>query len=297
MKYVLVTPARNEEAFIKKTLDSVCSQTVLPERWVVVDDGSTDRTSEIVSEYASRFPWIELIRQPLRAERHFAGKALAFQAGFERLQSLAFDVIGNIDADVSFESDYMEFLLYKFEERPQLGVAGTAMREDHFEALKDSFYHEQDVAGNCQLFRRACFKDIGGYTPSKLGGIDWIAVRTARLKGWETRAFTEKLFYHYRAMGTAEGGILKARFNYGRKDYLFGNHPVWQLLRVTYQIFKWPYMIGGVALLCGYLYAFATRIQRPMTPELLRFHRQEQLERLRRLVVDFARTGRLVLRS
>ena len=297
MKYVLITPARNEAAFIARTLESVCSQTVLPEKWVVVDDGSTDETPEIVSQYARRFPWIELVRQPPRAERHFAGKALAFHTGFERVQSLDFDVVGNIDADVSFEPDYIEFLLRKFEERHGLGVAGTAMREINFEALKDSFYHEQDVAGNCQLFRRACFKDIGGYTPSKLGGIDWIAVRMARLKGWETRAFPEKLFYHYRPMGTAESGILKARFNYGRKDYFLGNHPVWQVLRVTYQIFKRPYVIGGLALLSGYLYALVTRTERPVTDELLQFHRQEQLARLRKLFADLVRTRRLVLRS
>jgi len=297
MKYVLITPARNEEAFIEKTLSSVCSQTVLPERWVVVDDGSTDRTADIVSDYAERFPWIELVRRPQRAERHFAGKALAFHAGFERLKFIDFDIVGNIDADVSFEPDHFEFLLRKFRERPRLGVAGTAMRESHFVALTDSFYHEQDVAGNCQLFRLACFKDIGGYTPNKLGGIDWIAVRMARLKGWETRAFPEKLFYHYRPMGTAEGGILKARFNYGRKDYFLGNHPVWQILRVTYQLFKWPYVIGGLALLAGYLYALVTRMQRPVTPELLRFHRQEQLARLRKLFADLARTRRVTLRS
>jgi glycosyltransferase involved in cell wall biosynthesis len=297
MKYVLITPARNEEAFIEKTLESVCSQTVLPERWVVVDDGSTDKTANIVSDYARRFPWIELVHRPARAERHFAGKALAFQTGFDRLQSIEFDVVGNIDADVSFEPDYIEFLLQKFRERPRLGVAGTAMCEPHFDALKDSFYHEQDVAGNCQLFRLACFKDIGGYTPNKLGGIDWIAVRMARLKGWETHAFPERLFYHYRVMGTAEGGILKARFDYGRKDYFLGNHPVWQVFRVTYQMFKWPYVIGGLALLCGYLYGLVTRMKRPVTRELLRFHRREQLARLRKLFADFARTGRVTLRS
>lgn len=298
MKYALVTPARNEEAFIDKTLDSVCKQTVLPERYVVVDDGSTDRTAEIVLDYTRRFPWIELLKRPPRPDRSFAGKAYSFQAGFERLlQSVEFDVVGNIDADVSFEPDYFEFLLAKFRERPRLGVAGTAMSEPHFVALRDSFYHEQDVAGNCQLFRLACFRDIGGYVPSKLGGIDWIAVRTARLKGWETRAFPEKLFYHYRPMGTAEAGHLKARFDYGRKDYFLGNHPLWQVFRVTYQMRKWPYVVGGLVLLSGYLYGLVTRMERPVTPELLRFHRQEQLLRLRKLFGHFVRTGQLKLRS
>jgi glycosyltransferase involved in cell wall biosynthesis len=297
MKYVLVTPARNEEAFVEKTLQSVVKQTVLPLRWVIVDDGSTDRTAEIVKEYAQQFSWIELLQRPRRADRNFAGKAYSFDAGFRRLESFDFDLIGCLDADVSFDADYFEFLIKKFRENQHLGVAGTAMHEPHFHALKDSFYSDQDVAGNCQVFRLACLRDIGGYVPSKLGGVDWIAVRTARLKGWQTRAFPDKLFFHHRAMGTAEGGILKARFDYGRKDYFLGNHPLWQVFRIAYQMCKWPYVIGGLALLSGYLYGLAMRIERPVTPELIRFHRREQMSRLRRRFLGFPESRRAKARS
>ena len=110
MKYVLVTPARNEEAFIAKTLDSMITQTVLPERWVIVDDGSTDRTAELVESYVKRYPWIELVRRPQRPERSFAGKAHAFNAGLERVSSLEFDVVGNLDGDISFEPATITFL-------------------------------------------------------------------------------------------------------------------------------------------------------------------------------------------
>ena len=107
MKYVLITPAHNEAAFIDKTLESVCAQTSPPERWVIVDDGSTDGTAEIVLSHANRYPWIELIRRPQRLDRSFAGKVQAFNAGLERAQSLQFDIIGNLDADLSFEPDYL----------------------------------------------------------------------------------------------------------------------------------------------------------------------------------------------
>jgi glycosyltransferase involved in cell wall biosynthesis len=297
MTYVLITPARNEAAFIKKTLDSVCVQTVPPERWVIVDDGSTDRTAEIVESYAKRHSWIELIRRSQRLDRNFAGKAHAFNAGFERVRSLPFEVIGNLDADISFESDYFEFLLGKFCEFPRLGVAGTPMREANYHALKDSFYNERDVFGACQLFRRECFQEVGGYTPIKWGGIDWVAVRTARLKGWQTRAFSEKFFYHHRPMGATESNTWKARFDYGRKDYFLGNHPLWQVFRVSFQMMKRPYVLGGLALLSGYFYSFASRMKRPVAAELLKFHRQEQLERLRHLLVHFVKTGRLRLQS
>src|SRR5215469_12665570 len=125
MKYVLITPARNEQALIKKVLDSMISQTAVPERWVIVDDGSTDQTAAIVQAYAQRFPWIELVRRPQNAERSFAGKVRAFNAGFERVKSIDYDVVGNLDADLSFDADYLQFLMRKFEEDPDLGVAGT----------------------------------------------------------------------------------------------------------------------------------------------------------------------------
>jgi biofilm PGA synthesis N-glycosyltransferase PgaC len=297
VKYVLITPAHNEETFIGKTLASMVTQTVLPERWVIVDDGSTDRTAEIVESYAKRHSWIELIRRSQRLDRNFAGKAHAFNAGFERVRSLSFEVIGNLDADISFEHDYFEFLLGKLTEHPRLGVTGTTMREANHDPLKDTFYDFRDVFGACQLFRRECFEEVGGYTPIKWGGIDWVAVRTARLKGWQTRSFSEKFFYHHRPMGATESNTWKARFDYGRKDYFLGNHPLWQIFRVTFQMAKRPYVVGGVLLLSGYFYSFASRIQRPVAPELLRFHRREQLERLKHLWLHFVKTGRLRLKS
>ncbi len=221
----------------------------------------------------------------------------AFNAGFERVRPLAFDVIGNLDADISVEPEYFQFLLSKFAELSQLGVAGTAMREASYDAIKDSFYHESDVFGGCQLFRRKCFEEVGGYTPIKWGGIDWIAVRTARLKGWQTKSFCDKLFYHHRPMGETESTTWKARFDYGRKEYLLGNHPFWQIFRVSYQMLKRPYLIGGLVLLLGYVYSFASRMKRPVDAELLKFHRKEQLSRLKCLFVRFLKTGRLELHS
>src|SRR5262249_29412719 len=164
MKYILITPARNEEAFIEKTLDSVITQTRLPERWVIVDDGSTDRTAEIVETYAKRHSWIELLRRRQHVERSFAGKVHAFDIGLDRVRSHDFEVIGNLDADLSFEPDYLEFLMRKFSEDPRLGVAGTPFTEaDGYDSARDSFEGENHVAGGCQLFRRQCFEDIGGY--------------------------------------------------------------------------------------------------------------------------------------
>jgi len=282
VKYVLITPARNEERFITKTLESMVAQTMLPERWVIVDDGSTDRTVEIIEPYAKRFPWIELVRRPQRLDRSFAAKVHAFNTGLERVQQLPFEVIGNLDADLSFEPDYLEFLMQKFSEDPKLGVAGTPFTEDGgYDSARDSFEGQNHVAGGCQLFRRQCFQAIGGYVPNRAGGIDWIAVTTARMKGWKTRSFPEKRYHHYRTLGTAGRSQMAASFSYGEKDYYLGGSPVWQLFRVAYQMSKQPIFIGGLALLFGYCWAALRRMKRPVSRELMRFHRREQMKKLR----------------
>ena len=258
------------------------TQTLLPERWVVVDDGSTDQTAEIVEKYAPRYPWIELVRRPHRLNRSFAGKVHAFNAGLERISSAPFNVIGNLDADLSFDPDYLAFLMRRFSEDPELGVAGTPFTQNgDYDSSKDSFEGEKHVAGGCQLFRRECFEQIGGYVPNRAGGIDWIAVTTARMKGWKTRSFPEKRFHHYRTLGTAGRGNLRALFSYGEKDYYLGSSPVWQLFRVAYRMAKKPFVMGGLALLAGYTWASLRRVDRAVSPELMRFHRKEQMEKLR----------------
>jgi glycosyltransferase involved in cell wall biosynthesis len=284
MKYVLITPAHNEERFISKTLESMVAQRLLPERWVIVDDGSTDRTAEIVESYANRYPWIELFRRPRRTDRSFAGKVHAFNAGLERVCSLQFEVIGNLDADLSFDADYLAFLVRKFSEDSKLGVAGTPFIEDGYDSARDSFEGENHVAGGCQLFRYRCFQEIGGYVPNRAGGIDWIAVTTARMKGWKTQSFPEKRFHHYRTLGTAGRSSAAASFSYGEKDYYLGGSPVWQLFRVAYRMTKPPFVIDGLALFSGYCWAALRRMKRAVTPELMRFHQREQMKKLRTIL-------------
>jgi glycosyltransferase involved in cell wall biosynthesis len=281
MKYVLITSARNEASFVGLTLASVAAQTQLPERWIITDDGSSDRTAEIIADFAKKFPWITLIRNPKREGRNFGAKADAVNAALALMKDLEFDALGNLDADTSFEPDYIEFLMRKFDGDPKLGVAGTPFTQaGGYDSTKDSFEGENFVAGPIQLFRRDCFHDIGGYTASPAGGVDWIAVMTARLKGWTARSFSEKRFHHHRSMGTAEKGALAALFSYGQKDYYLGGSPVWQLFRVTYRVVKKPYLFGGLALLFGYIWAALRRVKRPISVDLMRFNRQEQMKKL-----------------
>jgi biofilm PGA synthesis N-glycosyltransferase PgaC len=279
--YVLVTPSRNEEAFIEKTIESVIRQTVLPVKWVIVNDGSTDSTGAIAERYAAQHHWIEVVNRPVRQERNFAAKVRAFNAGQERLKNVGYELIGNLDSDVSLDADHFEFLLTKLKDDPRLGVAGTVFSEEGgYSSAKDSFEGQNHVSGQCQVFRRQCFEEIGGYFANKAGGIDWIAVTTARMIGWKTRSFREKSFFHYRHLGTAERGVFAAAFSYGEKDYYLGGHPVWELFRVTYRMTKPPYLVEGLGLGLGYGWAILRREKRPISKELMAFHRKEQMRKL-----------------
>lgn len=281
--YVLITPARNEAAFIERTIHCMVAQTYRPVKWVIVSDGSTDGTDEIVSRYLPQHSWIELIRMPERQDRNFAGKVRAFNAGRSQITDVDYDIIGNLDADVSFDEDYFDFLILKFARDPNLGVGGTAFSEDS-QQYDYRFTNIEHVSGQIQLFRTMCFDEIGGYQPRKLGGIDWVAVTTARMKGWRTRTFTEKIFIHHRQMSSAMHGGLAVPFRGGRKDYLLGNHPVWELFRCIYQSARPPVLVGGGLRLAGYLWAMVCRTERNLSPELLRFTRQEQVRRLGNLL-------------
>jgi len=282
--YVLITPAHNEEAFIEKTIQSVIRQTILPTKWVIVDDGSVDATGSIVGKYLPTHKWMELVALSGREERHFAGKVYAFNAGLEKVRGTEYQVIGNLDADISFGEDMFEFLLAKFAEDPGLGVAGTIFEEEGYSSATDSFEGQNHVSGQCQLFRRQCFSEIGGYIPHKAGGIDWMAVTTARMMGWRTRSFRERSFFHYRHLGTAQRGRLASMFSYGEKDYYLGGHPLWEIFRSAYRMAKAPYLLGGIALLSGYLWAFIRRTKRPVSDELMCFHRKEQMQKLKAIL-------------
>ena len=254
---------------------------MLPEKWVIISDGSTDHTDEIVKEYIAENAWIELIRMPDHRDRQFAAKVHCFNAGYEKVKDVKYKIIGNLDADISFEEDYFEFLLGKFAEIPELGVSGTPFVEDssHYDYRFTNIEH---VSGACQLFRRECFKGIGGYIPIKGGGIDWTAVTTARMKGWKTRTFTEKVCFHHKKMGTGNSSALMTSFRQGYKDYFLGGHPLWQLFRTVYQMSKKPYIIGGLLLFFGYNWAYISRVERPVSQELMEFHRREQMQRLKK---------------
>ena len=180
------------------------------------------------------------MRLPERRDRQFAAKANAFNAAYATLKDGEWDVIGNLDADITFDEAYFAFLLGRFSAEPELGVAGTPFVEDEERTDQHTYAHQfaqlDHVSGACQLFRRTCFEGVGGYTPIKGGAIDWMAVTTARMNGWKTRTFTEKVCFHHRKLGTGNNSPWMVRFHYGRKAYYVGGHPLWEMIRGVFQM-------------------------------------------------------------
>ena len=281
--YVLITPARNEAKFIEQTILCMTAQTTKPLRWVIVSDGSTDGTDEIAGRYTKEYSWIHLLRMPERAERHFGGKVMAFNAGYAIVKHMHPDVIGNLDADVTFGPDHFEKLLFRCTSNNRLGVWGAPYIENN-SSYDYRFSNIENVWGGCQLFRRECYEDIGGYRPLKGGLIDHVAVVSARMKGWKTQTFLESVCQHNRAMGTAQNTILQARFYQGVKDYAAANHPLWEAFRVIYQMGKEPYILGGLVMAAGFFKSSISRRERSVTPDLMAFTRREQMMRLKRLL-------------
>ena len=279
--YVVITPARNEEQFIERTVQSMVQQTVRPQRWVIVDDGSTDRTAELVGRYAAHHDFIRLVRMERDAQRDFAKKVGAFNRGLAELHDLEYDFIGNIDADMSFGADYFEKILAVFEHEPTLGLSGGIVHTRYTDAFKTYDYTLDSVGGKVQLFRRRCFEQIGGYRPLKWGGIDATAEIMARMHGWQVRKSLEAPAYEHRPTGFAYGNPLKIKWCEGRRFHSLGYDPVFFTLRCLARAGEHPFMAGSAAAWLGYLACLLRRAPVAVPDDVARYLRREQRDKLR----------------
>lgn len=278
--YVIITPARNEELNIRKTIQSVLGQTVKPRKWVVVSDGSTDRTDEIAKQYATQFDFMHFIRRESNGERNFGSKADAIELGLRHVSNLDYDFVAILDADVSFNPDYYEKVLTKFHENLELGIAGGVIFTVKGNVTVLSTTDLNHVAGAVQTFRRQCFRDIGGYMAIPIGGIDKIAETMARMKGWQTTSFTDIEVLHHQQAGTKVNSVYAASYKGGVKDSLIGYHPLYFVIRSFYRIFRKHYLIGAVLGLFGFCSSMLFGGKRPVPDEFVAFLRKEQKERL-----------------
>ena len=286
VKYVLVTAAYNEEAYLQRLLVSVVQQTAPPLKWIIVSDGSTDRTDEVVESFASEHEFIQLHRVTEKHGRNFAAQVNAINLGFALLGGLDYDFIGNLDADISLEPTYFEKLLRELERDPQLGLAGGFIYEDTgtgFESRRGN--STRSVPHALQLFRRQCFDQLGGYLPLPYGGPDWHAEVSARMNGWRVEAFPALPAFHHRPTGTA-GGLLGYWYRQGFMDYSLGSYPLFEIVKLGRRLQSKPYILGAVARFAGFVWAYCRGEARPASEEFVLFLRKEQKGRLRQMFAD-----------
>lgn len=276
--YVAITPVKDEEKYIELTIRSMIGQTLRPNEWIIVDDGSVDGTAEIVESYVCEHPWMKLIKggdQGLRAPglRHIK----AFYRGFHALEFTDWQFLVKLDGDLSFQNDYFEKCLAHFSESPKLGITGGMIINvvgDKLIPEKEPLWH---VRGATKVYSRQCWDAIGGIALSP--SYDTLDEVKANMLGYQTRSYPELQILHHRYTGKAYGGWGSAVKN-GLCDYISGYHPIFMLLKCFKRVFQPPYIVGAAGLLSGYISGYLLRKDQAPDKELIAYVRQQQVRRL-----------------
>jgi len=262
-RIVIISPIRNEEAFIPKVIDSMVNQTIQIVEWLIVNDGSTDGTLAILEEAAANYPWIHIENKPDRGERSVGpGVVEAFYYGYDRLQTKDYDFIGKMDGDIAFGPKYFEILMGLFQNDSYLGAAsGKPFLEEEGQLIEERISDEM-VAGQINFYRRQCFEDIGGFVRE----VHWdgIAYHRARMKSWRTLSVInpDLNFIHQRQMGSSYKGILTGRLRWGRGQYFMGTHPLYIFAIGLYRMIERPFVLGGIFIVLGYFKSMIENIPR-----------------------------------
>src|SRR5688572_11686683 len=275
-QYVVITPVRNEAEHIGKTVASMAAQTVLPRQWVVVDDGSTDGTAELLDSAAREHPWIRVVRRADRGFRHSGNGVMeAFYEGFAALGVEQWDFLVKLDGDLSFEPDFFEKCFKQFRQDSRLGIGGGTIccltDGQWVEETRDVAFH---VRGATKIYRRECWTAIGGLI--RTTGWDTMDEVKANMLGWTTRGFPDLKVLHYRPTGGADGRW-KNWFKNGRANYIVGYHPIFMLVKCARRALKRP--VAGVGLLAGFLTGPFARVRQIEDRAVIRYLRRQQMNR------------------
>jgi glycosyltransferase involved in cell wall biosynthesis len=277
-KYVIVTPVRDEEKYIGSTIESMINQTILPTEWVIVNDGSTDRTGEITDGYAAQHPWIHVVHRRNRGFRKSGGGVMeAFYDGFATLRRKDWDFIVKLDGDLSFAPEYFEKCFDYFRRNPDLGIGGGEIHHNidgHMKVEENPRFH---VRGATKIYRKECWDAIGGLWPAP--GWDTIDEVKANMVGWKTYAFKDLSLFHHRLTGSEEG-LFRDRVKHGVACYISGYHPLFVAVSCIRRLPKNPRVIGSIGMMYGYLKSHFTRPPRLEDRSYFTYIRGQQLRRL-----------------
>lgn len=277
-RYVIITPVRDEERYIGTTIASVQNQTILPEKWVIVDDGSTDQTGTILDRHAAACPWIQVVHRPNRGFRKSGGGVMeAFYTGYHALHCADWEYIAKLDGDLTLARDYFEKCFEHFASEPQLGVGGGEIYHQQDGGLKLEANPRFHVRGATKIYRRACWEAIGGLWQAP--GWDTIDEVKANMLGWKSSSFKELQLIHHRPTGSAEG-LMRDRIKKGVACYVSGYHPLYLAAVCLSRLAQKPYVTGSAAICYGFLKAYWTRMPRVDDLRLIKYLRAQQLRRL-----------------
>lgn len=277
-KYIIITPARDEEAYIEKTILSVVAQTVRPAQWIIVDDGSRDRTGAIIDSYAASFPWIKPLHRSNRGFRQAGGGVIdTFYEGYGQIDSPDWDFIVKLDADLSFAPDYFERCFMEFATDQSLGIGGGGIYHHEDGGLVLEPNPKFHVRGATKIYKRACWEKLGGLL--RAPGWDTVDEVKANMLGWSTRSFPHLEVSHFRFTGAADGAWKDCVKN-GRANYVAGYHPVFMLVKCIRRMAARPYLFGSLGLFWGFLSSYFVRPPRVTDPALIHYTRNQQMRRL-----------------
>lgn len=280
--YVVISPCRNESQYMQRTLDSVVAQTVRPALWVIVDDGSSDATPDILARYTARHDWIRVVPKPDRGHRAVGpGVIEAFYAGLETVELKDFPYLCKLDLDLDLPPRYFEHLMARMEEDARIGTCSGKPYMRRGDTLVSERRGDEMSVGMTKFYRRDCFEDIGGLVREVMW--DAIDCHKARAKGWRAISWDEPdlRFEHLRPMGSSEMSIYEGRRRHGRGQYFMGSDPLYYLATCVFRMAEPPYLLGGLAMLQGYLGAWRKGARQLDDPELIAFIRAYQRRALR----------------
>jgi biofilm PGA synthesis N-glycosyltransferase PgaC len=280
MRYVVVSPVRDEAQHLEHTIRSMLEQTVRPLQWILVNDGSTDETAEIVDRWASAEAWIVAVHRPNRGRREpGSGVMEAFYDGYQRITATDWEYLAKLDGDLGFDGDYFERCFAEFAADARLGIAGGVISQRRNGKLQVETNPRFHVRGATKIYRRACWDDIGGLI--RMPGWDTVDEVKANMRGWTTRSFAELPVIQYRCTGAANGAWHNAIKN-GLGSFISGYHPLFLLLRAFTSLFERPCLVGSVGLLYGFLLGYIHGVPKIEDKQLINYLRKQQLRRLLR---------------
>jgi len=281
-RILVITPCHNEAEYLPRTIAAMARQERRPTLWLIVDDGSEDRTGEIADEAAARHPeWIRVLHRPRRRERSVGpGVIDAFYAGLEEVGQEGWDYLCKFDGDLDFGPRLFRGLVERMEAEPRLGTFSGKIWEDLDGELRYLRTGDDFSLGMCKFYRTQAFQEIGGFVREVMW--DGIDCHRCRMAGWEARSEDreELRLIHLRQMGSSHKSIHLGRRRWGRGQYFMGTHPLYLLAICTYRLCERPWIMGGLNILWGYTWSWLTRKPRYEDPRFRRFLRRWQLRRL-----------------